>query len=59
MLARIWKKVLFIILIIAILVDITVKIIQRESLKTELESSVAFFTENKDRIISSDDFDEE
>ncbi len=59
MLAKVWKKVLFIILIVAILVDLTVKIIQRESLKTEIQSSVNYFVENKNRIVSSDDFDEE
>ena len=59
MLAKVWKKALFIILIVAILVDLTVKIIQRESIKTEIQSSVNYFVENKDRIISSDDFEDE
>lgn len=45
MLAKIWKKVLMLVLIIACLWSITTKLVQRESLKNELESTVEYFKE--------------
>lgn len=45
MLAKIWKKVLMLVLIIACLWSITTKLVQRESLKNELEDTVEYFKE--------------
>lgn len=45
MLAKIWKKALMLILIIACLWSITTKLVQRESLKNELEGTVEYFKE--------------
>ena len=45
MLGNIWKKVLMLVLIIACLWSITTKLVKRESLKNELESTVQYFKE--------------
>lgn len=42
MASKIWKKFLFIILIIACLFDITIKLVQRNSFKSELQSSAEY-----------------
>ncbi len=42
MASKIWKKLLFIILIIACLFDITIKLVQRNSFKSELQSSAQY-----------------
>ena len=47
MLGKIWKKVLMLILIIACLWSITTKLVQRESLKTELEATLNYFSNNE------------
>ncbi len=47
MLGKVWKKLLMLILIIACLWSITNKLVKRQSLKTELESTLNYFTENK------------
>ena len=46
MLGKVWKKVLLLILIIACLFDITLKLVKRNSLKNELESTVKYFTKS-------------
>lgn len=42
MASKIWKKLLFIILVIACLFNITLKLVQRNSFKDELQSSVQY-----------------
>lgn len=42
MASKIWKKLLFIILIIACLFDITIKLVQRNSFDSELQSSAQY-----------------
>lgn len=44
MLGKVWKKILLLILILACLFDITLKLVKRNSLKEELESTVKYFT---------------
>mgnify|MGYP004496141903 CR=1 FL=1 len=47
MLAKIWKKLLLAILIVACLFNVTTKIVKRYSLKEELESSATYLEEKK------------
>lgn len=47
MLGKIWKKLLMLVLIIACLWSITTKLVQRQSLKTELESTLNYFNNNE------------
>lgn len=42
MVSKVWKKLLFIILVIACLFNITLKLVQRNSFKDELQSSVQY-----------------
>lgn len=42
MASKVWKKVLFIILIIACLFNITIKLVKRNSFKSELQSSAQY-----------------
>ena len=42
MASKVWKKLLFIILIIACLFNITIKLVQRKSFKSELQSSAQY-----------------
>lgn len=42
MASKVWKKLLFIILVIACLFNITLKLVQRNSFKDELQSSVQY-----------------
>ena len=42
MASKVWKKLLFIILVIACLFDITMKLVQRNSFKSELQSSAQY-----------------
>ena len=46
--AKIWKKILLVILIVACLFDITTKIVKRYSLKEELESSAKYLEQRKE-----------
>ena len=47
MIAKIWKKILLAILIVACLFDITTKIVKRYTLEEELESSATYLEERK------------
>ena len=47
MIAKIWKKVLFAILIIACLFNITFKLVHKTSLKKELETSGQYLLEEE------------
>ena len=42
MASKVWKKLLFLILIIACLFNITLKLVQRNSFKQELKSSAQY-----------------
>ena len=42
MVSKVWKKLLFIILVIACLFNITLKLVQRNSFKDELQSSAQY-----------------
>ncbi len=50
MLGKIWKRVLLIILIIACLFNVVKKIVQRESLKSELESTLNYFSKQNETV---------
>lgn len=47
MIAKMWKKVLFIILIVACLFNIVNKLVHKASLEQELESSAQYIQEKK------------
>ena len=47
MVAKYWKKVCFIILIIACLFNVVSKLVQKTSLLSELQSSVQFISNHK------------
>ena len=47
MLAKIWKKLLLAVLIVACLFNVTAKIVKRYSLKDELESTATYLEEQK------------
>ena len=50
MIAKVWKKVLFFILIIACLFNIVIKFVHKSSLSQELESSAKYVEEtNKNK----------
>lgn len=49
MLAKYWKQIGFVILIIAILFNITLKLINKTSLKTELLDSVHYMLDKEDK----------
>ena len=59
MLAKLWKKVLFVILIIACLFNITLKFVVRNSLKKELQATLEYFNLNKNRIVVSKSIEED
>lgn len=42
MISKIWKKILFIILVIACLFNITIKLVQRNSFKQEIQASLDY-----------------
>ena len=47
MIAKIWKKVLFVILIVACLFNIVNKLVHKASLEQELQSSAQYIQEKK------------
>lgn len=47
MASKVWKKLLFIILVIACLFNITLKLVQRNSFKAELQSSAQYVQDLK------------
>lgn len=47
MIAKYWKKVCFIILIIACLFNVVSKLVQKTSLLNEIQSSVQFISDHK------------
>ncbi len=51
MIAKIWKKVLFIILIIACLFNIVNKLVHKSSLNQELKSSAEYIEQQKEEQI--------
>lgn len=53
MLKKIWKKILILILIIACLVNIIKKLVQRESLKAEIESTLNYFSKQNETTQNS------
>ena len=52
MLGKVWKKILLIVLIIACLFNIVKKLVQRESLKAELESTLNYFSKQNETVQS-------
>ena len=44
--AKIWKKLLLFILIVACLFDVTIKLTKRNSLKNEIEATIKYFSNN-------------
>lgn len=53
MLGKIWKKLLLVVLIVACLFNIVNKIIQRNSLKKELEATLEYFNDLKNKEIEN------
>ena len=51
MASKIWKKLLFIILIIVCLFNITLKLVQRNSFKSELQSSAQYIQDLEQMLI--------
>lgn len=51
MIAKIWKKVLFIILIIACLFNVVNKLVHKASLEQELQSSAEYIEQKKEEEI--------
>lgn len=49
MLAKIWKKLLLFILIVACLFNIVTKLVYKTSLKSELESSAKYVSEKQQK----------
>lgn len=47
MIAKIWKKVLFVILIVACLFNVVNKLVHKASLEQELQSSAQYIQEKK------------
>lgn len=47
MIAKIWKKVLFLILIVACLFNVVNKLVHKASLEQELQSSVEYIQEKR------------
>lgn len=47
MIAKIWKKLLLFVLIIACLFNIVIKLVNKNSLKSELQSSAQYIQEQK------------
>ena len=47
MIAKIWKKILFVILIVACLFNIVNKLVHKASLEQELQSSAEYIQEKK------------
>lgn len=52
MLGKVWKKVLFFVLIVACVFNVMIKLIKRTSLKSEIESTVKYVKEN---VVSNDE----
>lgn len=48
MASKIWKRMLFIVLILACIFDVTLKLVKRNSLKTELQAVSQYLYEVKD-----------
>ena len=59
MLAKSWKKILLVILIIACLFNVVSKLVKRNSFKQELIATYNYFVENKDRIFNRNKSDED
>ena len=51
MASKVWKKLLFIILVIACLFNITLKLVQRSSFKDELQSSAQYVQDLKQEYV--------
>lgn len=51
MIAKIWKKVLFVILIVACLFNIVNKLVHKASLEEELESSAEYIQQKQENEI--------
>lgn len=59
MASKVWKKLLFIILVIACLFDITMKLVQRNSFKSELQSSAQYVQDLEQNEILSNSLQNE
>lgn len=51
MVAKVWKKVLFIILVVACLFNIVNKLVHKSSLEQELQSSAEYIEQQKEEDI--------
>lgn len=57
MLGKVWKKVLFFILITACVFNVMFKLIKRTSLKDEIESTIKYIKDNKvvENVVSNEE----
>lgn len=57
MLGKVWKKVLFFVLIIACVFNVMIKLVKRTSLKNEIESTIKYIKGNKviENVVSSEE----
>lgn len=57
MLGKVWKKVLFFVLIIACVFNVMIKLVKRTSLKNEIESTIKYIKGNKviENVVSNDE----
>ena len=51
---KIWKKLLFIILIIACLFNIVTKLVKRNSFKNEIQATVQYFMDKKNTVVENE-----
>ena len=52
MLAKYWKQIGFVILIIAVLFNVTIKLINKTSLKTEVLDSVHYMLDKEENTVN-------
>lgn len=58
MLAKIWKKILLFILIVACLFDVTIKLTKRNSLKNEIDATIKYFSNDNVKVENTENVKE-
>ncbi len=52
---KIWKKLLFIILIVACLFNIVTKLVKRNSFKNEIQATVQYFMDKQNTVMENEE----
>ena len=52
---KIWKKLLFIILIVACLFNIVTKLVKRNSFKNEIQATVQYFMDRQNTVMENEE----